>query len=37
MRFALEAGYLMFGDALKHQLTEANSSFSLQSSISFVW
>jgi hypothetical protein len=37
MRFSLEAGYLMFGDALKHQLTEADSSFSLQSSISFVW
>lgn len=37
MRLALEAGYLMFGDALKHQLTEADGSFSLQSSISFVW
>lgn len=37
MRFSLEAGYLMFGPALKHQLTEADSSFSLQSSISFVW
>jgi hypothetical protein len=37
MRFSLEMGYLLFGGALKHQLTEANSSFSLQSSISFVW
>ncbi len=37
MRFALEAGYLRFGGALKHQLTEADGSFSLQSSIAFVW
>lgn len=37
MRVSLETGYLMFGDALKHQLTEADSSFSLQSSIAFVW
>ncbi len=37
MRFALEMGYLRFGGALKHQLTEANSSFTLQSSIAFVW
>lgn len=37
MRFALEAGYLRFGAALKHQLTEADGSFTLQSSISFVW
>jgi hypothetical protein len=37
MRFSLEMGYLMFGGALKHQLTEANSSVSLQSSIAFVW
>jgi hypothetical protein len=37
MRFSLETGYLMFGEALKHQLTEADSSFTLQTSISFVW
>ena len=37
MRFSLEAGYLRFGDALKTQLTNADSSFSLQSSIAFVF
>ena len=37
MRVALEAGYLIFGDALKKQLTEADGSFTFQSSISFVW
>ncbi len=37
MRVSLEAGYLRFGDALKKQLTEANYSFTFQSSIAFVW
>jgi hypothetical protein len=37
MRFSLEMGYLMFGGALKNRLTEADSSFTLQSSIAFVW
>ncbi|MEQ1729347.1 MAG: hypothetical protein ABL982_13300, partial [Vicinamibacterales bacterium] len=37
MRFSLEAGYLRYGAALKTQLTEASSSFTLQSSIAFVW
>jgi hypothetical protein len=37
MRVALEAGYLIFGDALKKQLTNADGSFTFQSSISFVW
>ncbi len=37
MRFSLETGYLRYGTALKKQLTEATSSFTLQSSIAFVW
>ena len=37
MRFALETGYLRFGRALKHRLTEADGSFSLQTSLAFVW
>lgn len=37
MRASLEAGLLLYGDALKKQLTEASSSFTLQSSIAFVW
>lgn len=37
MRFALETGYLRFGGALKHQLTEASGSFTLQTSLAFVW
>ncbi|MEZ5670837.1 MAG: hypothetical protein R3F55_26060, partial [Alphaproteobacteria bacterium] len=37
MRFALETGYLRFGKALKSQLTNADGSFTLQSSIAFVW
>jgi hypothetical protein len=37
MRFALETGYLRFGDALKSQLTNADGSFTLQTSVSFVW
>ncbi len=37
MRASLEAGLLLFGDALKKQLTEASSSFTFQSSIAFVW
>ncbi len=37
MRFSLEAGFLKYGAALKKQLTEASSSFTLQSSIAFVW
>ncbi len=37
MRFSLEAGWLQYGKALKTQLTEASSSFSLQSSIAFVF
>ena len=37
MRFSLETGYLIFGKALKERLTEADSSFTLQSSIAFVW
>ena len=37
MRFSLEAGYLRYGAALKTQLTEADASFSLQSSIAFVF
>jgi len=37
MRFALETGYLRFGPALKKQLTEADGSFTLQTSLAFVW
>lgn len=37
MRVALETGFLLYGKALKTQLTEANHSFTFQSSISFVW
>ncbi len=37
IRFALETGYLRFGGALKHQLTEASGSFTLQTSLAFVW
>jgi hypothetical protein len=37
MRFSLEAGYLRFGDALKSRLPNADGSFTLQSSIAFVW
>ncbi|MBP9207535.1 MAG: hypothetical protein KBG28_26455 [Kofleriaceae bacterium] len=37
MRFSLETGYLRFGKALKSRLTNADSSFTLQSSIAFVW
>jgi hypothetical protein len=37
MRFALESGYLRFGKALKSKLTNADGSFTLQSSISFLW
>ena len=37
MRFALETGYLRFGKALKSRLTNADGSFTIQSSISFLW
>jgi len=37
MRVSLEAGFLAFGSALKKQLTEANHSMTLQTSIAFVW
>ncbi len=37
MRFTLETGYLRFGPALKNRLSEADGSFTLQSSIAFVW
>lgn len=37
MRVSLEAGYLIFGEALKKQLTEQDHSMTFQSSISFVW
>jgi hypothetical protein len=37
MRFSLETGYLRFGKALKAALPNADSSFTLQTSISFVW
>ena len=37
MRFALETGYLRFGSALKRVLPNASGSFTLQTSLSFVW
>lgn len=37
MRFSLEVGHLIFGDALQKYLTEASSSTTVQSSIAFVW
>ncbi|HVV88811.1 MAG TPA: hypothetical protein VHE35_37465 [Kofleriaceae bacterium] len=37
MRFSVETGYLRYGKALKTQLPEANGSFTLQTSIAFVW
>jgi hypothetical protein len=37
MRVALETGLLLYGDALKTRLTEADYSFTFQSSIAFVW
>jgi hypothetical protein len=37
MRFTLETGYLRFGKALKSVLPNADSSFTLQSSVAFVW
>ncbi len=37
MQFSLEAGYLMFGDGLKSRLPNADSSFSLQTRLAFVW
>lgn len=37
MRFALETGYLHYGGALKSVLPNADGSFTLQSSLSFVW
>ncbi|MCA9680463.1 MAG: hypothetical protein H6708_29780 [Kofleriaceae bacterium] len=37
MEFSLETGYLAYGAALKRVLTEADSSFSLQTRLAFVW
>jgi len=37
MHFSLEAGYLRYGDALKAHLTKADSSFTLQSRVAFMW
>jgi hypothetical protein len=37
MRFTLETGYLRFGKALKSVLANADSSFTLQTSLAFVW
>jgi hypothetical protein len=37
MRFALETGYLRYGSALKSVLPNASGSFSLQTSLSFIW
>lgn len=37
MQFSLETGYLRFGDALKSVLPNADSSFTLQSRVAFLW
>lgn len=37
MHFSLETGYLMYGDALKFVLPNANGSFTLQSRVAFLW
>jgi len=37
MRFALETGYLRFGSALHTVLPNATGSFTLQTSLAFIW
>ncbi len=37
MQFSLETGYLHFGEALNTALPNADGSFTLQSSIAFLW
>ncbi len=37
MHFSLETGYLRYGSALKARLPNADSSFTLQSRVAFVW
>jgi len=37
MRFAVETGYLRYGPALKAKLPNADQSFTLQTSLAFVW
>jgi hypothetical protein len=37
MQFSLETGYLFYGEALKARLPNADSSFTLQTRLAFIW
>ena len=37
MLFAIQAGYLMYGDVLKSRLINADSSFTIQTKLAFMW